>query len=230
MEHPDQNRRLLIAAAAPAARAKRQSATDRRPLNSSRSRGFTLGEVLVALVIVALLAAVIVPIVYGRLAIGRAEAIVSEMQNLETGLRLFNKDVGRYPARLDYLNVLPSASVVDACGTAISAQNKAKFRGPYITRPIVMINPGGGDTRYILATGDTVQSALTRTTITNPVTGGVQQVLQIQVSGPEQDITLMIDSTVDGIVDRSNGIIRYAAPLLNENIVLWTFPIKNGAC
>jgi prepilin-type N-terminal cleavage/methylation domain-containing protein len=195
-------------------------------------RGFTLAEVLTAVTIIGLLAVVMLPIVLGRLASARADAIVTEMQSLQDALQLFNRDVGRYPQRLDYLSVLPTpaASVFDACGTAISAQNQAKFRGPYINREIVMINPGGGITKYPLATGDSVESVLTRTTITNPVTGGTQQVLQILVYGPEQDITQMIDSTVDGKVDGGNGIVQYAAIQPNENTIKWTIPIKNGAC
>lgn len=197
-----------------------------------RGRGFTLTEILVAVTIVGLLAVIVVPVVLGRLDDSRAEAIATEMTNLQTGLKLFNRDVGRYPSRLDYLNVLPGSGVVDACGAAISAQNQAKFRGPYISRTIEMINLAGPpvNTRYILATGDSVESVLTRTTITNPVSGAVQQVLQIRVFGPEQDITETVDKNVDGLIDRLNGIVRYAAVQPNENTILWTFPIRNGAC
>lgn len=199
--------------------------------------GFTLAEVLAAIAIVGLLAVVVSPIVLGRLATSRAEAIVSEMLSLQDALQLFNRDVGRFPQRLDYLNVLPTpaTSVFDACGTQISAGNQAKFRGPYINREIVMIDPfnvvpANRITKYTLATGDSVESLLTRTTITNPVTGGTQQVLQILVSGPEKDLTQRIDSIVDGILDKDNGIVRYAAPAANENTIKWTIPIKNGAC
>ena len=199
--------------------------------NSLRGRhGFTLAEIIVAVAIVGLLIAVVLPVVTGRLALEHASAIVSEMQNLQDAVRLFYRDVGRYPARLDYLNVLPTSGVADACGTAISAQNQAKFRGPYINREIVMVNLGGGITKYPLATDDFVESVITRTTITDPVTAGTQQVLQLLVYGPDQSITRMVDSTVDGIIDRNNGIVRYAAIQPTDNTILWTIPIKNGAC
>lgn len=193
-------------------------------------RGFTLVEILVAVLIVALLVAITVPIVTGRLALAHADSIVSEMQNLQQALVAFHRDVGRYPARLDYLDVLPTSGVVDACNVAISAQNQAKFRGPYINRQIVMVNPGAGITKYVLATDDSVDATLTRTTITNPVTGGTQQVLQINVYGVPQDITRMVDSTTDGIVDGNNGIVQYGALLPTGNTISWNIPIKNGAC
>lgn len=202
--------------------------------NSSRGgharSGFALAEILIAVLIIALLAAVVVPTIYGRLSASRADAIVGEMQSLQNGILLFYRDVGRYPRRLDYLNVIPVAGGVDACGTAISAQNALKFRGPYINREIVMINPGGGITKYTLATGDSVESLLTRTSIVTP-TGGTQQVLQILVYGPEQGIAEAIDKNVDGNLDAAGGLIQYvvlSAP--NEYLMKWTIPIKLNAC
>jgi prepilin-type N-terminal cleavage/methylation domain-containing protein len=191
-------------------------------------RAFTLAEVIAAVAVIAVLLAAVVPVVAGRLESSRADAIVGEMRGLEAGLRLFVRDVGRYPRRLDYLNVLADAGGIrDVCGIAIPAQLQARYRGPYINRPLE-VTPA--NTRYSLATGDTVETLLTRTTITNPVTGGTQQVLQISVSGPEQSLIEAIDESVDGVIDRSNGIVRYAVPAANENTLLWTFPIQNGGC
>jgi hypothetical protein len=192
-------------------------------------------EILVTVAIVGLLITVMVPLVTNRLALAHVDAIVGEMKSLQQALITFNRDVGRYPARLDYLNVLPTSGVVDVCGAAISAQNQAKFRGPYINKPIDMVDPfnpvpANVNTRYVLATDDSVESVVNRTTITNPVTGGTQQVLQIEVIGPDQTITRMIDSTVDGVVDKDNGIVRYASLLATGNTILWTIPIKNGDC
>jgi general secretion pathway protein G len=190
--------------------------------------GFTLAEILVAIFIIALLASVVVPAVYGRLSAARADAIIGEMQNLQNGIMLFHRDVGRYPRRLDYLDALP-AGAVDACGTTISAQNAAKYRGPYINRSINLLNPGGGVTKYLLATGDSVEALLTRTTVTTTV--GTQQVLQILVYGPEQSIAEAIDQRVDGVSGSSSGIIQYVGnPQPEEYIVKWTFAIRTGAC
>lgn len=203
--------------------------SERRP---RRGPGFSLGEILIAVAIIALLAAVVVPTIFGRLTSARSDAIIGEMQSLQNGILLFYRDVGRYPRRLDYLDVLPTPANlnVDACGTTLSTQNQAKFRGPYINRPIQMINLGLGLTKYILATGDSVESIITRTAIVSG-TGGTQQVLQILVYGPEQNIAEDIDSKVDGVLDANSGIIQYvviSAP--NEYIVKWSLPIKLNAC
>ena len=193
------------------------------------TRGFALAEILVAILILALLAAVVVPTIFGRLAAARADAIVGELQSLQNGIMLFYRDVGRYPRRLDYLNVLPTpaSSALDACGTQLTPQAQANFRGPYINRGIVMINPAGGITKYLLATGDSVESLISRSTITTQ-TNGVQQVLQILVYGPDQSTAETIDKNVDGNIDPNGGIIQYVA--VTPYIVKWTIPIRLNAC
>lgn len=230
MDDADQVGRLLNCAARRELVRTLMSPVDRR------NSGFSLVEILVAVLIVSLLAAILTPLFMYRLKTSRAEAIAAEMNNLQAGLQLFYRDVGRYPARLDFLNAFPTTgSVNDACGTAIPVTLSNKFRGPYITGSINMIDPlnvvvANRITKYLIATGDTVESTLTRGTIPGPVAANAQQVLQISIIGLEKDITTMVDSTVDGVVDANNGIVRYAAIQPTNNTILWTIPIKNGAC
>lgn len=184
---------------------------------------FSLAEILISLAIIALLAAVVVPTVFSRLESARGDAIIGEMQALQNGVLLFYRDVGRYPARLDFLNTLASGDF-DSCGVAIPAPNFAKYRGPYINRSIVMINPPT-NTKYILATGDSVESAISRVNITTAT--GTQRVLQILVSGPDQTVADDIDAKIDGAVNAGAGIIHYATV---GKIVKWSIPIRSAAC
>jgi prepilin-type N-terminal cleavage/methylation domain-containing protein len=125
-------------------------------------QGFTLIEVITAVVLIAALAAVAIPVFMQRTRASRAEADVGELEALRTGLLLFYTDVGRIPATLEYLYKIP-ASPTDICGVSIPTLNQNRFRGPYVTRQIYQL--GGGLTSYPLATGDSVETILTPTTI-----------------------------------------------------------------
>lgn len=211
MDHPDQVHRLLI----------------------RRRVGMTLGEVLVAIAIIAILAALIVPTLTDRLERAQGDAIISEMRNLENALRMFNRDVGRYPRQLNYLTALEDLNGVrDACGTAISATNQGRYRGPYINRILQLIDPYGApaNTRYLLSTGDSVDAVLTRTTYTT-VGGVTQQVLQIHVYGLDKSLLEYVEDEVDGDRDADKATVRYDEPVdPDDNVMRWTFPIRNGAC
>jgi general secretion pathway protein G len=206
VEHPNRHERVL-----------------RRP-----ARAFTLVEIVVAVVIVAIMAAITVPTMVDRLRQNEANALVSELENIQTGIALFQRDVGRYPFRLDYLSTLfDSVSIRDFCGVAISATNQAKYRGPYITRPILPVSPYTVpiNTRDVLATGDSIETLISRVTLT---TGDA---IQLSVKGPSDRMTLMVDSIADGTADATGGRVRYATPLQsNQNTIGWLIPIPKNGC
>ncbi len=99
--------------------------------------GFTLAEVLIAIAIIALLAAVTIPTFMARITSGEGQALASELGALGEGIRRYQENVGAYPPRLDYLSVLP-ATPTDICSppAALSNREQAGWRGPYVTRNI----------------------------------------------------------------------------------------------
>ena len=193
----------------------------------ARRAGFTLVEVVTAVVIVAALIAVTVPVFMQRSRAARADAIVAELESLRTSLFLFYNDVGRIPLRLDYLYVIPGIAL-DVCTNTIPALNVGRFRGPYVSRPIYRLNPAGGINSYLIATGDSVDTVL------NPTTFNGVKVVQISVYGPEKDIVDLVDTKVDGAVDTNNGMISWASnnasPLLNEYTIKYNIPVRNQGC
>lgn len=200
-------------------------ASDRR----RRRSGFSLVEILLTVVIIALLTAVVVPTVMGRINSARGDAIIAEMQSLQNGILLYYRDIGRYPSTLEQLNGIVAGDV-DACGTPLPSTAAGKYRGPYINKQINILDPPPApiNTRYQLATDDSIDTVLTWTTVT---TTGTQQVLQILAYGPEQKIVEDMDMKVDGTLNGAGGIIHYVGnPQPNEYIVKWTIPIKLNAC
>jgi general secretion pathway protein G len=96
------------------------------------ARGFTLVELLLVLVILAVLAMVVVPKFTGRSEQARQTAARSDVTNIATALDSFEVDCGRYPASLDELMRQPA-----------NAQN---WHGPYLNK--LPIDPWGNPYVY----------------------------------------------------------------------------------
>ena len=70
----------------------------RRPLSPRRARGFTLIELIVAITIVAVMGAVVVPAVMNHVSEARRSAARSDVNTLMQALKLYRMDNGRYPS------------------------------------------------------------------------------------------------------------------------------------
>lgn len=71
-----------------------------------RKSAFTLIEILVVVVILAILAAVVVPNVIGKIAEGRISAAITDITSFKTALQLYNADTGQYPTSDQGLDAL----------------------------------------------------------------------------------------------------------------------------
>ncbi len=71
-----------------------------------KRRAFTLIELLLVLVILAVLAAVVIPKLTGRVEDSRRKATIAEISNLKMALENFELDNGRYPNSNEGLEAL----------------------------------------------------------------------------------------------------------------------------
>src|SRR5215467_10409543 len=96
--------------------------------------GFTLIEILVVVVILAVLAAVVVPNVINRIGDAKESAAISDIKSFETNLDLYRLDTGNYPQTLDAM---------------ITNPGDPKWNGPYIkNQDKIQMDPWGHPYAY----------------------------------------------------------------------------------
>lgn len=95
---------------------------------------FTMVEMLLVLVILATLAALVIPRFAGRSQQARITAAKADIQNLSTAIEAFEIDNGFYPQSLEELIVQPP--------------NAPNWRGPYLQKRTIPKDPWGNEYIY----------------------------------------------------------------------------------
>jgi general secretion pathway protein G len=94
------------------------------------SAGFTLIELMVVMIILGLLAALVVPRMFGRVGEAKQKAAYTQIQLFGTALDSFRLDTGRYPTTSEGLeSLIAQASGVD------------DWNGPYLKKTEVPLDP-----------------------------------------------------------------------------------------
>ncbi|XZG71381.1 type II secretion system major pseudopilin GspG [Chitinibacteraceae bacterium HSL-7] len=114
----------------------------------TRSRGFTLLELLVVILIIAMLAGYVGPKLFGKVGEARAKTAAGQMKALADALDQYRLDTGSYPSTEQGLSVLTTKPA-----------GSTKWNGPYLTkdvpndpwdRPYVYKKPGENGNEFDL--------------------------------------------------------------------------------
>jgi general secretion pathway protein G len=96
----------------------------RKRSKQNKEKGFTLIEILVVMVIIALLASLVAPRLFPKLGKGKQAAAKAQIELLGQALDQFRLDTGRYPTTQEGLNVLGAN------------QNIENWDGPYLKKGV----------------------------------------------------------------------------------------------
>ena len=99
---------------------------------AGRRRGFTLVELLVVIVVLAVLAAIVLPKFMDSSTRSRESALKSDLKLLRNAVATFQTDTGTYPATMAVLAATSApASGLDKAGVAANI-TAADWHGPYV--------------------------------------------------------------------------------------------------
>lgn len=110
-----------------------------RQTRKNKDQGFSLMELLVALVILALIMGLVAPQVLGYLGRARSQSTDVQIASIKTAMNLFLIDVGRYPNSDEGVKALTEAP-----------SGQARWKGPYLEDGKMPLDPWGREFRYEL--------------------------------------------------------------------------------
>ena len=134
-------------------------------LASRKSKGFTLIEMLIVIVVIAILALIVIPRLLGAGRKAKEASLKGDLHQLRNAIQQFEADCGDYPATLVGLVTKPTSTA----GGAGLTLDLIAWQGPYIRTATAGTLPsdpftGSANWTYTAATGD-VHSAATLTAL-----------------------------------------------------------------
>lgn len=178
-------------------------------LTGIHRRGMTIVEILLAIAILAILAAVVLPTTAGQLRQGHATALANQLSNLREAIGNYRENVGAYPVSLVQLTTQPVAGANDSCGAPLSNPEINGWRGPYINQNIVGNMPVGNAV---------IAATLTRVAV------GSAAVLRIHAGRVDQDIAATLEAQFDGNANFASGTVLWTAA--GDDTLTFQIPIR----
>lgn len=190
----------------------------RRRMGKGQFRGFTLAEILVALALMALLAAVLLPTVAGQIMKGDAGRVIQDLEAVRSGSEQFLTDIRRYPGRYSDLSSVITATKTDILGNTYTAGMVSKWKGPYVTKDTLNSSIETGFSARI-------NNAFARFTHTNAI-----EYLTVVVTGIAGTDFDKIDEQVDGPsvspAGRTTGLLRWNTTGGIDSLKYYAMPIQ----
>lgn len=163
-------------------------------------RGLTLPEVLVVLVILAALAAALIPAVITQVGKADVSQLATDLRSIKRAVEAFATDVERLPGDLEDLSSAPTGadSTIDA--SSYPSRLRARWAGPYLDRAVT--------------DGGTLKTGFGGVILDNFGTvigeNGIAY-LTVRVAGISLTNFYQVDQVIDGDTAAAAGIARWVS-------------------
>ena len=101
---------------------------------SRKHKGFTLIEMLIVIVVIAILALIVIPRLLGAGRKAKEATLRGDLHQIRNAIQQFEADLGDYPASLDQLVALKATPPSGAGGTGLDLDSNG-YQGPYLRTP-----------------------------------------------------------------------------------------------
>ena len=183
---------------------------------SKRTRGFTLAEILIALALIAVLAAVLLPTVAGQILKGDAGRVMQDVEAVRAGVDQFLADVHRYPRYYSQLSKPIVVADSDINANTYTTGLVGRWSGPYVTKDTL-------GAVVLTGFGGSIQNKLMKVANTNGV--DYVTVVILGIAYPDfQRINEQIDGTSG--VDSLSGLLRYSKTGGIDSVKFLATPIQ----
>jgi type II secretory pathway pseudopilin PulG len=197
-------------------------------MRSRRAPAFSLVEALVALALIAIVAALVIPTAKSQLDKGEVTAVTANLQGIREAILAYRENVGFYPSQLVQLVTKPGVSGVttnNSCGTAMLPAPIAKWRGPYLGQDVTTSGLPSGD---VLILNPLVRSPVNTTTV--PEGTLIVEVDNAVHDPPSQNFVNDVEAAIDGSTGSplTTGAVRWAntLPSLTEGKLAFHIAIR----
>jgi prepilin-type N-terminal cleavage/methylation domain-containing protein len=197
--------------------------------NRSKKRGFSLAEILVAVAIMAVVAAVVIPSIGGQLNKGDTARVSSDLVNVRSAVEQFLADVRRYPSAMASLQTKPLAATVGDTGInatgQYSASQVARWKGPYMVKDFSVsgVAPTGYGVQMVVLFRVCDNTTNTLTSCSTPAATG--RYLTIAIPGLSQSEAQDIDNAMDD-GNLNTGQIRWITGGAKDTLRYLALPIQ----
>ena len=123
---------------------------DKSMTRTTSTRGFTLVEIMLVVIIIGVLAGAILPRFAGQTERAKSARARSDIAAIGLALDLYELDMGQYPSEKNWKEALTGTSPP----SGLSSEQSDQWHGPYLKRGLPPHDPWGREYEYKLEGGD----------------------------------------------------------------------------